>query len=70
VVNVQLCGSWLPLALCGVFGGEKKYKSFENRKWTMELKDFFFKTFYYWTTALDLNLLSFHEFLDLFSLSN
>jgi hypothetical protein len=30
----------------------------------------FSKLFYHWTTTLDFNLLSFHDFLDLFSLSS
>jgi hypothetical protein len=31
----------------------------------IELKSFFFKNLYYWTTALDFNMLSFHDLLEL-----
>jgi hypothetical protein len=37
----------------------------------MELKSFFFNTFYFWTTGFVYpNLLSFHDFIVLFSLSS
>jgi hypothetical protein len=35
-----------------------------------KLKSFFFKTLNHWIATLDFNMLSFHDFLDLFSLSN
>jgi hypothetical protein len=50
---------------------ERNDRSFEdNERMVAELKSFFFITLYRWTVALDLNLLSFHDFLDLFSLFN
>jgi hypothetical protein len=42
----------------------------DNEKTVAEFKSFFFKTLYHWTAALDFNVLSFHDFLDLFSLSS
>lgn len=46
---------------------ERNDWSFEDHKRTVaELKDFFFKTFYHWTTTFDLNISNFHAFLDLF----
>jgi hypothetical protein len=40
-----------------------------KRHW-QNLIIFFFKVLYHWTATLDFNLLSFHDFLDLFSLSS
>lgn len=49
---------------------ERNDRNFEDREKTVvELKSFF-KTLCHKTTALDLNLLSFHDFLELFSLSS
>jgi hypothetical protein len=53
------------MVLSGLLEGNK-YEY--NEKTVMELKSFFFKTFYHWTTTLDSNVLSFHDFLELFSL--
>ena len=50
---------------------ERNDRSFEDREtMVVELKSFFLKTLFHSTSALDLNLLSFHNFLDLFSLSS
>jgi hypothetical protein len=60
----------LHLALCVVFGW-KEMMSFKDCKWMVEeLKDFFFKTLDLWTTAFDLNISSYHVFLDLFASSS
>jgi hypothetical protein len=49
---------------------ERNERSFEDcERIVVELKLFFFKTLYFQTTVLDLNVLSFHDFFDLFSLS-
>jgi hypothetical protein len=71
VLSVQLYGRWFHPDFCGAFGGEKMIVScFKDWERTVaELKSFFFKS-HHWTTALHLNLLSFHEFLDLFSISS
>lgn len=43
---------------------ERNYRSFEDRKRTVaEVKDIFFMTLYYWTSAFDLNISSFHVFI-------
>jgi hypothetical protein len=43
----------------------------DHERTVVELKYFFFNTLYLWTNALDFaNVLGFHEFLDLFSLSS
>jgi hypothetical protein len=58
----------VPSCLLWCFWRERNDRSFEDCERTVvDLKSFFFKTLYHWTTALDLNLLSFHDFLDLFS---
>jgi hypothetical protein len=50
---------------------ERNDRSFEdNERMVPELKSFFFKALYHCTTTLDLNLVSFYDFLDLFSLSD
>jgi hypothetical protein len=52
----------------GVYLSERNDRNFEDSERTVkELKDFFFKTLYYWTAAMDLNISSFHVFLDVFS---
>jgi polyferredoxin len=67
---VQQCGRWFCPTFCGVFS-RKEITSFEDReRMVVELKSSFFKILYLWTAALDLNLLSFQDFLDLFSLSS
>jgi hypothetical protein len=49
----------------------ENYRCFEDRERTVvDLKSFFFKNLYHWIDALDLNLLNFHEFLELFSISS
>jgi hypothetical protein len=50
---------------------ERNDRNFEDRERTVvEQKSLFFKTLYHWTVVLDyLNFLSFHYFLDIFSLS-
>jgi hypothetical protein len=50
---VELCGRLFHLAFCGV----------------QKPKFFFFKTLYHYRATLDLNVLTFHAFLNLFSLS-
>ena len=49
---------------------ERNYRYFEDHgRVVVELKSFFFYILYLWTNALDfLNVLGFHDFLDLFSL--
>ena len=43
----------------------------DSERMVAKLKSFFFKTLYHWTAALIFNVLSsFHDFLDLFSLSS
>jgi hypothetical protein len=47
---------------------ESNDRCFEDREQTAaELKDFFFETLDHWTIAYDINISSFHVFLDLFS---
>jgi hypothetical protein len=47
---------------------EINYWSFEDQEWmVVELKDFFFKTFFHWTTAFVSNISNFYVFLDIFS---
>jgi hypothetical protein len=71
VLNVQLYGRWFCLAFCGISEGKKNDRSIKDRERTVvKLKSFFFKTLFHWTTALDLNLLNFHEFLYLFSIAS
>jgi hypothetical protein len=42
-------------------------RSFEDHKDSGEIKEFFLQDSYLWTAAFDLNIASFHIFLDLFS---
>jgi hypothetical protein len=67
VLKAQQCGRWFLLAFCSVFEREINGRSYKDLESTVvKLKSFFFKTLYYWTAALNLNWLSFHDFLDLF----
>jgi hypothetical protein len=53
------------------FFWERNDRSFKNSESTVaELTSFVFKTLYHCTAALDFNMFSFHNFLNLFSLSN
>jgi hypothetical protein len=50
---------------------ERNYQYFEDcERMLGELKDFFFKILYLWTTAFDANISSFDVFLELFSSSS
>jgi uncharacterized membrane protein YkvA (DUF1232 family) len=50
---------------------ERNDKGFEDdEKSAVDLMPFFFKTFFHWIAALDLNVPSFHDFLNLLSLSS
>jgi hypothetical protein len=58
---------WLLCCLCR----ERNDKKFEDiERMVTELKFFFLKILFHWTTSLDFNLLSFHDFFDMFSLSS
>jgi hypothetical protein len=61
-------GSVLPFVMS--FEGKNDRNFEDNEKTLAELNYFFFKVLYHWTATLDFNLLSFHDFLDLFSLSS
>jgi hypothetical protein len=55
----------------GCLALKRNDKSFrDSKRRVAEFKSFFIKTLYHWTAALDRNLLGFHDFLDLFSLSS
>jgi hypothetical protein len=49
---------------------ERNDRNFEDQERTVVEQKSFFKTFCHRPTAIDLNLLSFHDFLELFSLSS
>lgn len=73
VLNVYMCGSWFWHAFCGIFGGKEIIDVLKNRKRTttmVDLKSFFFKTFYHSITALNFYMHSFYNFLNFFSLSS
>jgi hypothetical protein len=46
------------------------YRCFEDCERTVVDLKSFLKNLYHWIDSLDLNLLNFHEFLDLFSISS
>jgi hypothetical protein len=62
-----LYGRWFHHALCGVFGGKEMIGVLKTDQTVVELNDFFFTTLLHWTAVLDLNISSFHVFVDLLS---
>jgi hypothetical protein len=71
ILRAHLCGRWFCPAFCGVFGGKQiieVLKIVRGRWWNLSIS--FFKIFNHWIVALDFNVISFHDFFDLFSLSS
>jgi hypothetical protein len=58
----------VPSCLMWCLWRERNDRSFEDCDQTVvELNDFFFTTLLHWTAVLDLNISSFHVFVDLLS---
>jgi hypothetical protein len=71
-LGVRSCGRWSLVAFCGVCGGERNDRQFEDNERTIEeLISFFFHSLYSWSAAYLAPLVfSFNDFLVMFSSSS
>jgi hypothetical protein len=70
-LRVLSCGRWCPLAFCGAIGGKETIENFEDREKKLEELKSFFYSLYTWTAVfLAPMVISFNDFLVLFSHSS